>query len=844
MNFSELFKVTSRQCSFSPDGEYIACVNQYRLIIRSSTTLEIINLFACIDTIETIEWSHDSRLILAGLIKRNAVQVFSLDNPEWKCKIDEGSAGLCNVHWAPDSRHILTTAQFHLRITVWSLASKNVSYIKYPKKLSPKSYVFSLLKPYMALVERRNDSTDHISIFDYSSNWSMIAHFQPSDLEDLQGIEWSPIADVLCLWENSYEYKIIFYTLDGQLLNTYKPENDRLSLGVRCARWSPTGQVIAVGDYEERITIFSYLTYKKIQSSFEHPQKLSSGKGYTILKEEEYNSNAQEKHDPSQRKPYSSAAYSSSALSQIETTKVSIESKYIIYNGTLQIAPIKPDLDRANPRLGVSSIEYSCSGRYLSTINDTMPNLLFIYDFKPTFHLAFVLIQIQPIRCVKWEPKRDHLALCTHNNRIYIWTPQGASCINLPDESSKHNIDEIKWNNIASSPSIALIGQETMCVDMTENKNLKEKEDDDSNLYDFLEVFADKVDAITRRIEGHKDDSQQRWQRTKDDIDEQKRLLKSQLQRRIHILSENLNKPDFIRIRDKITFTVSVANICFSPLLASRWPHILPIFYTIQALFLITLRFFIYKHKHWHYFVYDLCYFVNLLTLIYLWILPSSEILFTVCYTLSHGLDKITSMFIHMYPPLTLFTLRWILPIDLQVKHYPAIIKIGSTLPLGTAVFYTVVFYLLWQVLYYAFIVYGRRDKVASGSRVTSYTWLLNDKKGFLAHLMDKFGFGGEDNGINPAKLIFYFFLQFAYMLISILPACLWFYQYMYLNGIFICLIFAFSVYNGASYYIDVFSRQYIKSLKLLHDLDNSNDKNASSSTETDADKNQDKKHS
>ncbi|CAF1213353.1 unnamed protein product [Rotaria sp. Silwood1] len=463
MNFSELFKVTSRQCSFSPDGQYLACVNQYRLIIRSSTTLEIINLFACIDTIDTIEWSYDSRLILAGLIKRNAVQLFSLDNPEWKCKIDEGSAGLCQVHWAPDSRHILTTAQFHLRITVWSLTSKNVSYIKYPKKLSPNSYVFSLLKPYMALVERRNDSTDHISIFDYSSNWSMIAHFQPNDLEDLQGIEWSPIADVLCLWENSYEYKIVFYTLDGQLLNIYKPENDRLSLGIRCARWSPTGQVIVVGDYEERITVFSYLTYKKIQASFDHPQKLSSGKGYTILKEEEYNLDGQEKNDQSQRKPYSSSAYSSSALSQIETN-VSVESKYIIYNGTLQIAPIKPDLDRANPRLGVSSIEYSCSGRYLSTINDTMPNILFIFDFKPTFHLVFVLIQLQPIRCVKWEPKRDRLALCTHNNRIYIWTSQGASCINLPDESSKHNIDEIKWNNFASSPSVALIGQETMCV--------------------------------------------------------------------------------------------------------------------------------------------------------------------------------------------------------------------------------------------------------------------------------------------------------------------------------------------------------------------------------------------
>ncbi|CAF3825923.1 unnamed protein product [Rotaria sp. Silwood1] len=53
--------------------------------------------------------------------------------------------------------------------------------------------------------------------------------------------------------------------------------------------------------------------------------------------------------------------------------------------------PIKLDLDRTNPRVGILSIEYSCSGQYLSRIHDIMPNLLFIFDFKPT--------------------KRDHLAL-------------------------------------------------------------------------------------------------------------------------------------------------------------------------------------------------------------------------------------------------------------------------------------------------------------------------------------------------------------------------------------------------------------------------------------------------
>jgi hypothetical protein len=60
------------------------------------------------------KWSKDSDFILCSLNKRNIVQVFSLENPEWKCKIDEGSAGLIQVCWSPDSRHILTTSDFNV----------------------------------------------------------------------------------------------------------------------------------------------------------------------------------------------------------------------------------------------------------------------------------------------------------------------------------------------------------------------------------------------------------------------------------------------------------------------------------------------------------------------------------------------------------------------------------------------------------------------------------------------------------------------------------------------------------------------------------------------------------
>jgi WD40 repeat protein len=114
MNFSDLFKQTNQICEFSPNGKYVASVVQFRLIIRDLNSLDVLHIFSCLDTITYIEWSNDSEFILCSLNKRNLIQVFSLENVEWKCKIDEGSAGLNQVNWSPDSRHILTTSDFHV----------------------------------------------------------------------------------------------------------------------------------------------------------------------------------------------------------------------------------------------------------------------------------------------------------------------------------------------------------------------------------------------------------------------------------------------------------------------------------------------------------------------------------------------------------------------------------------------------------------------------------------------------------------------------------------------------------------------------------------------------------
>lgn len=97
--------------------------------------------------------------------------------------------------------------------------------------------------------------------------------------------------------------------------------------------------------------------------------------------------------------------------------------------------------------------------------------------------------------------------------------------------------------------------------------------------------------------------------------------------------------------------------------------------YTLQALYLLPMRFYLYKKRSWHYFLFDLCYYSTILNFAYIWFFPGSPALFVACYCLSHGSlasavitwrnslvfhdsDKVTSLFVHIYAPFTFTTIR------------------------------------------------------------------------------------------------------------------------------------------------------------------------------------------
>jgi hypothetical protein len=149
-----------------------------------------------------------------------------------------------------------------------------------------------------------------------------------------------------------------------------------------------------------------------------------------------------------------------------------------------------------------------------------------------------------------------------------------------------------------------------------------------------------------------------------------------QMTTRMTNLAQAWHSAKVIRTREKVTFFFGVMSLLVSALLFGMAPEWIHISYTLQAAYLLPMRAYKYKKRAWHYFMFDLCYYVTILNFVFIWLFPGSPALFVACYCLSHGSlasavitwrnslvfhdsDKVTSLFVHIYGPFTFTVIRY-----------------------------------------------------------------------------------------------------------------------------------------------------------------------------------------
>ncbi|ODV81751.1 uncharacterized protein CANTADRAFT_3824 [Suhomyces tanzawaensis NRRL Y-17324] len=291
--------------------------------------------------------------------------------------------------------------------------------------------------------------------------------------------------------------------------------------------------------------------------------------------------------------------------------------------------------------------------------------------------------------------------------------------------------------------------------------------------------------------------------------------INKQLQKFDQRLQKNLQSSS----TEKLFYALAVFSIATSGFVIGKYPTYFPLYHTILLALLMPIRFYTYFKQSFQYFLADLCYYVNLLLMAFIWVFPDSTSLFVSTFALSmgtlsfavitwrnslvlHSIEKTTSSFIHVMPPVTMFVIVHELPEDFIKVRYPAVASIDSW-NFVNGILWTSFYYTLWQVCYHYFITIRKKKEILNG-RVTSFTFLKKkNSKSTLGRWVNSLPYLWMQTAA-------FTLIQFGYQILTMSFCPIWF-KYKHLCGAFVSTIFIWASYNGATYYIDVFGKRLEK---------------------------------
>ncbi|ODV94069.1 hypothetical protein PACTADRAFT_50959 [Pachysolen tannophilus NRRL Y-2460] len=336
-----------------------------------------------------------------------------------------------------------------------------------------------------------------------------------------------------------------------------------------------------------------------------------------------------------------------------------------------------------------------------------------------------------------------------------------------------------------------------------------------------LKKTYDKVKSSSRNISNFtKKQKEKIFQSTQDlEIDK----LKSNILKRLDSLNTKVSETMVASKTEKLFYAIALYNVFLTGIIIAKYPTYFHIYYSTLFCVLMPIRYLTYWKRGYGYFLADLCYYVNLLVMLFLWCFPNSKHLFVVCFaftfgTLSwavvtwrnslvlHSIEKITSSFIHITPPTVMYVMIHQLPQEYREERFPGAASVRNW-NFVSGILWTSLYYLLWQSIYHYFITIKRADKIKAG-RVTSFSWLRKSNA--------KTPLGKFVNSLpEPLSIAAFTLIQFGYQLLTMCLCPIWF-KYKRLATIFLTFIFLCASYNGATYYVDIFGKKFEKEVTKL----------------------------
>jgi len=352
-----------------------------------------------------------------------------------------------------------------------------------------------------------------------------------------------------------------------------------------------------------------------------------------------------------------------------------------------------------------------------------------------------------------------------------------------------------------------------------------------------LVAGKDKIQEVRKEAQGR---AQRKW----------RKAVTGDPDKRIR---DHMKEVPQVKMIDKLSFTFGVLTICGSEWLALRHADWFPLYYYAIMTMLLVWRLITYSKDKYQLFMLDFCYFVNLSVALQTAFFPTDINWFKANYILCmgplmfaiivwknslvfHSLDKLTSFFLHAFPPLTVHLFRW------GLIPNPAINKDDHLAPLEVLLL-PLGLYLVWQLGYWTITEGVLRKQLANDpDLITSIRYLAGDKKnGFrnlCLSLLCSLGLTHPGEDLDPEAFktkITFATTQLVYTLITIIPTPFLYSSYR-LSCIYLVLLYGFGTWNGASYYIEVFAERYRLQFVRMEEAGREESPMAGEDTEDDSD--------
>jgi hypothetical protein len=326
--------------------------------------------------------------------------------------------------------------------------------------------------------------------------------------------------------------------------------------------------------------------------------------------------------------------------------------------------------------------------------------------------------------------------------------------------------------------------------------------------------------------------------------DESKRIrdhVREKIHERIEKIEEKIEPliakkadPKNVLKIDKWVFTGAVAGAFFSEYVYLQHADKFWIWFAIVITTSMSTKLAYYSTIKMHFFMLDFCYFTNLCCLALLFTMKSSCSLYKVCFIFANGpvafavpvwknslvfhdINKVQTVYIHLFPLLLLRVLRWSPQPD-----FPDLAQCGPVE--GADLLNALGVYLGWQVLY-LFITEVTLAKHLDRNPLlsTSLRWLTRDSKNGLHKIVLKLcrqiAVMGKDEVFDPNSVktkVIFCTAQLIYTVFTFVVTPFVFASYI-LHLLWSLAIGGVVLINGAEFYMEVFSRRYISSVEKHH---------------------------